>query len=176
MYAGPSDALLMASAEQALPLRASWLCTTRLQVRAEASLPLPTRTLRAVRLALAAKGGLIAGDLPPYEAFPVGGANSVRGYEEGGVGSGRAFASASAELRFPIAGAVGGVVFADVGGDCGTGAAVLGDPGGTRGKPGVGAGVGAGLRLDSPLGPWRLEYALSDGGARRFHLGMGKSF
>ena len=29
------------------------------------------------------KGGMIVGDLPPYEAFPIGGTNSVRGYSEG---------------------------------------------------------------------------------------------
>ena len=29
------------------------------------------------------KGGVIVGDLPPYEAFPIGGTNSVRGYSEG---------------------------------------------------------------------------------------------
>ena len=35
---------------------------------------------------------MIVGDLPPYEAFPIGGTNSVRGYAEGerwGVGRGR---------------------------------------------------------------------------------------
>lgn len=29
------------------------------------------------------KGGMIVGDLPAYEAFPIGGTNSVRGYSEG---------------------------------------------------------------------------------------------
>ena len=40
--------------------------------------------------------------LPPYEAFPIGGTNSVRGYSEGGVGSGRNFASGTLELHFPL--------------------------------------------------------------------------
>jgi outer membrane protein assembly factor BamA len=40
----------------------------------------------STRLTVAAKGGNVIGDLPPYEAFPIGGANSVRGYPEGGVG------------------------------------------------------------------------------------------
>ena len=31
-------------------------------------------------LYLKGKAGLIHGDLPPYEAFPIGGTNSVRGY------------------------------------------------------------------------------------------------
>ena len=51
---------------------------------------------------LCGKGGAIMGDLPPYEAFPLGGTNSVRGYSEGGVGSGRNFAAATVELHFPL--------------------------------------------------------------------------
>jgi outer membrane protein insertion porin family len=47
-------------------------------------------------------GGMIVGDLPPYEAFPIGGTNSVRGYSEGGVGSGRNYAAGTAELHFPL--------------------------------------------------------------------------
>jgi hypothetical protein len=51
-------------------------------------------------------GGVIFGDLPPYEAFPIGGTNSVRGYGEGGVGSGRSFVAGTAELHYPIYGPV----------------------------------------------------------------------
>lgn len=51
--------------------------------------------------ALCAGGGII-GDLPPYEAFPIGGTNSVRGYSEGGIGSGRNYAAGTAELHFPL--------------------------------------------------------------------------
>ena len=42
------------------------------------------------------------GDLPPYEAFPIGGTNSVRGYSEGGVGTGRRYAVGTAELHWPL--------------------------------------------------------------------------
>ena len=47
-----------------------------------------------------------------------------------------------------------------------------GDPAGARGKPGTGCGCGLGTRIDSPLGPLRLEYALNDRYARRFHFGV----
>ena len=47
---------------------------------------------------------MIAGDMPPYEAFPLGGTNSVRGYAEGAVGSARNFVAANAELRWPLFG------------------------------------------------------------------------
>ena len=38
-----------------------------------------------------------------------------------------------------------------------------------------GFGYGAGVRVDSPVGPLRLEYAFNDRGTRRFHFGIGKS-
>ncbi|CAH2075761.1 unnamed protein product [Thlaspi arvense] len=38
----------------------------------------------------------------PYEAFAIGGTNSVRGYEEGAVGSGRSYAVGSGEMAFPL--------------------------------------------------------------------------
>ena len=49
---------------------------------------------------------MILGDLPPYEAFPIGGTNSVRGYSEGGVGSGRNYVAGTAALQWPIYGPV----------------------------------------------------------------------
>lgn len=42
------------------------------------------------------------GDLPPYEAFVIGGNYSVRGYSDGGVGTGRNYATGTTELRFPL--------------------------------------------------------------------------
>ena len=53
-----------------------------------------------------AAGGVIVGDLPPYEAFPIGGTNSVRGYSEGGVGSGRNYVAGTTALQWPIFGPV----------------------------------------------------------------------
>lgn len=40
------------------------------------------------------------GDFSPHEAFAIGGTNSVRGYEEGAVGSGRSYAVGSGEISF----------------------------------------------------------------------------
>ncbi|MGB3653678.1 MAG: BamA/TamA family outer membrane protein, partial [Rivularia sp. (in: cyanobacteria)] len=48
------------------------------------------------------QGGTVIGDLPPYEAFSLGGANSVRGFGEGDLGTARSFLQASAEYRFPV--------------------------------------------------------------------------
>jgi outer membrane protein insertion porin family len=66
-----------------------------------------------------------------------------------------------------------GTLFADYGSDLDSGQRVLGDPAGARGKPGSGHGYGAGVRIDSPVGPLRLEYAWNAAGLRRFHLGIG---
>ena len=66
-----------------------------------------------------------------------------------------------------------GTTFADYGTDLDSGASVKGDPAGVREKPGRGYGYGAGVRLDTPVGPLRLECALNDRGLRRFHLGIG---
>lgn len=70
-------------------------------MRAERSAPLPL--INGLKLYGCAKGGAIIGDLPPYEAFPIGGTASVRGYGEGAVGSGRHYVAGTAEVHFPIA-------------------------------------------------------------------------
>lgn len=66
-----------------------------------------------------------------------------------------------------------GTLFLDYGSDLDSGVQVLGDPAGARGKPGSGYGFGAGIRVDTPVGPLRIEYAYNDSGKRRFHLGIG---
>ncbi|XP_019436037.1 PREDICTED: outer envelope protein 80, chloroplastic-like isoform X2 [Lupinus angustifolius] len=48
-----------------------------------------------------------------------------------------------------------------------------GDPAGARLKPGNGPGSGFGIRVDSPLGPFRLEYAFNDKKHKRFYFGVG---
>jgi outer membrane protein insertion porin family len=40
----------------------------------------------------------VEGNFSPHEAFPIGGTNSVRGYKEGAVGSGRSYAIGSGEV------------------------------------------------------------------------------
>jgi len=47
-------------------------------------------------------GGHVVGNFPPHEAFAIGGTNSVRGYEEGAVASGRSYAVGSGEISFPM--------------------------------------------------------------------------
>lgn len=127
-------------------------------------------------LVLNVQGGTILGDLPPYEAFSLGGTSGVRGYEDGDVGSGRSYVQATAEYRFPLISIVGGEIFADYGTDLGTGSSVPGNPAGSRGKPGNGLGYGAGLRINSPIGPVRIDYAINSRSESRIQFGIGERF
>lgn len=127
-------------------------------------------------LALNVQGGTILGDLPPYEAFALGGSNSVRGFDEGDLGSGRHYIQATAEYRFPVFSIINGALFADFATDLGSGNSVPGDPAGIRDKPGTGFGVGVGVRIQSPIGPIRIDYGFSNEGDSRLHFGIGERF
>jgi outer membrane protein insertion porin family len=121
------------------------------------------------------QGGTNLGDLPPYEAFPLGGVSSVRGYEDAGLAAGRSYVRLSTEYQFPIVSILGGSIFADYGTDLGTGSSVPGNPAGSRGKPGSGFGYGAALRVNSPFGPLQLNYGLNDRGETRIQFGLNLS-
>ncbi|HLP88211.1 MAG TPA: outer membrane protein assembly factor [Nostocaceae cyanobacterium] len=165
------------STEQSVPIGQGQISMNRL--RANYSQYLPVKffdTPQPQVLAFNFQAGTVIGDLPPYEAFNLGGTNSVRGYDNGDVGSGRSYVLASAEYRFPLFPIAGGVLFADFASDLGSGDTVLGDPAGARDKPGNGFGYGAGVRVDSPLGLIRADYGFNDQGDSRFHFGFGQRF
>ncbi|MCL1471746.1 BamA/TamA family outer membrane protein [Argonema antarcticum] len=173
-----SGSLLRFGLEQSVPIGLGNVFLTRL--RGSYSYYIPVKftnfTTGAQALAFNVQGGTVLGDLPPYEAFSLGGSNSVRGYEEGDLGSGRSYIQATAEYRFPVFSVVGGALFVDFGTDIGSGGSVLGDPAGVRGKPGTGFGYGLGVRIQSPLGPIRIDYGLNDNGDSRIHFGIGERF
>ena len=128
-------------------------------------------------IAINVQGGTVIGNLPPAEAFNLGGFDSVRGYGENDVGSGRSYVLLSSEYRFPIYKSVlGGVLFADFASDLGSGDTVLGEPAEVRDKPGTGLGLGGGLRVNSPLGLIRLDFGVSDQGESRLRFGFGQRF
>jgi outer membrane protein insertion porin family len=127
-------------------------------------------------LAFNLQAGTVIGDLPPTEAFRLGGRNSVRTYDSGDIGSGRSYFLASGEYRFPVGRDVGGVIFVDFASDLGTGDSVLGKPAVVRDKPGTGAGVGVGVRVRSRFGLIRLDMGVSDSGDLKFVLGTKQRF
>jgi outer membrane protein insertion porin family len=122
------------------------------------------------------QAGTVIGDLPPTEAFRLGGRNSVRTYDSGDIGSSRSYFLASGEYRFPVGRDVGGVIFVDFESDLGTGDSVLGKPAAVRDKPGTGAGVGVGVRVRSRFGLIRLDMGVSDSGDLKFVLGTKQRF
>ena len=127
-------------------------------------------------LAFNAQAGTVLGDLPPYEAFILGGSNSVRGWPEGELGNGRSYFQATAEYRFPIISAVGGALFVDYGTTLGSQDAVTGIPALVRGLPGSGVGYGLGVRIQSPVGPIRIDLGFNDEGDSRVNFGIGEKF
>ena len=128
-------------------------------------------------LAFQVTAGTNVGNLPPYEAFCLGGSNSVRGYYDCDLGVGKSFGEATLEYRFPIFSIISGEVFVDGGTSFGSQPNVPGNPGGLLLKPGDGFSVGTGLIVTTPVGPLRLEVASQDfTGEWRFNLGVGWKF
>jgi outer membrane protein insertion porin family len=170
--------ILRLNAEQSVPLGRGSIFMNRL--RGSYSQYIPVRFLNFTEgpqaLAFNVQIGTILGDVPPYEAFALGGTNSIRGYDEGEVGGGRSYAQFTAEYRFPLFSFLGGALFVDAGTDLGSGNAVPGAPGPSRGKPGSGFGYGAGVRVQTPLGPLRIDYGFNDQGQGRIHFGIGERF
>ena len=124
-----------------------------------------------------AKIGTIIGDLPPYEAFCLGGASSVRGWNSCDLGVARNFGEATGEYRFPIWRLISGVLFVDAGSDFGSQSNVPGKPGKILEKPGSGFSVGPGAVINTPVGPIRIEAATQDfSGNWRYNIGIGWKF
>jgi outer membrane protein insertion porin family len=173
-----SGSLVRLGVEQSIPVGEGSILLTRLRGSYSYYIPVSFTNFTPGPQALAfnLQGGTVLGDLPPYEAFSLGGSTSVRGYDEGDVGSGRSFIQATAEYRFPLFSVIGGALFVDFASDLGSGSNVPGNPAGVRGKPGNGLGFGLGVRVQSPLGPIRVDYGFNDDGSSRLHFGIGERF
>ncbi|WP_425185148.1 BamA/TamA family outer membrane protein [Microcystis sp. M113S1] len=181
-----SGSFLRLGLEQTIPVGSGSIFGTR--VRGSYSYFIPVRFINPFNLfetdifkgqqslAFNVQAGTVLGDLPPYDAFIVGGSNSVRGYAEGEVGSGRSYFQATAEYRFPIVAIIGGALFVDFGTTIGSQGDVPGQPGIVRGLPGTGLGYGLGVRVQSPVGQIRVDYGFNVDGGSRLHFGIGERF
>lgn len=175
----PTDgSFLRLGVEQSIPIGSGSILLNRLRGSYSQYIPVNFTNFNEgpETLAFNIQAGTVFGDLPPYEAFSLGGSNSVRGYGEGELGSGRSFVTATAEYRFPIFSVVGGALFVDFGSDLGTADNVPGEPAILLDKPGTGVGYGVGVRVNSPLGPLRLDYGLNSDGDSRIQFGIGEKF
>ncbi|MEG4288960.1 BamA/TamA family outer membrane protein, partial [Microcoleus sp. C2C3] len=176
-----SGSILSLSTEQSIPLGRGNIVSNRLLANYIQYVPvtllgrLESEALPEM-LAFNLQAGTVIGDLPPTEAFRLGGRNSVRTYDSGDIGTGRSYFLASGEYRFPVGRDVGGVIFVDFESDLGTGDSVLGKPASVRDKPGTGAGVGVGVRVRSGFGLIRLDMGVSDAGEIKFVLGTRQRF
>ncbi|MCZ8226439.1 MAG: BamA/TamA family outer membrane protein [Microcystis sp. LE19-84.1B] len=181
-----SGSFLRLGLEQTIPVGSGSIFGTR--VRGSYSYFIPVRFINSFNLfetdifkgqqslAFNVQAGTVLGDLPPYDAFIVGGSNSVRGYAEGEVGSGRSYLQATAEYRFPIVAIIGGALFVDFGTTIGSQGDVPGQPGIVRDLPGIGLGYGLGVRVQSPVGQIRVDYGFNVDGGSRIHFGIGERF
>lgn len=128
----------------------------------------PRRTI-AVRI----KAGTITGTVPFFEQFFVGGADSLRGYDEDRFW-GKTSVLSTIEYRQPIQKSFNAILFVDYGGAWG------GYPG-FRGLsqssgPNFHIGYGFGLSFRTPLGPIRLDLGFNEEGKSKTHFLIGTSF
>lgn len=130
--------------------------------------------------------------IPDFERFRLGGPTTVRAYEEQGIGPGNFLLISNVEWRVPIIWKLGTAVFFDGGNAWGEMDDVRGaDFRLTADPDDVGGGdvrysTGVGLRLATPVGPARLDYAqklkrarFSDGRLEdlwAIHLSLGQAF
>ena len=123
------------------------------------------------------KAGTILGELPPYEAFCMGGTSSVRGWGSCDLAVSKSFVEGTAEYRFPVWRMISGALFVDAGSDLGTQKDVPGEPGNLLQKTGSGYSLGGGVGVKTPIGPLRLDIASQDlSGDWRYTLGVGWKF
>ncbi|MDC3122047.1 BamA/TamA family outer membrane protein, partial [Prochlorococcus sp. AH-716-J21] len=123
------------------------------------------------------KAGTSIGQLPPYEAFCMGGTSSVRGWGACELAVSKSFVEGTAEYRFPIWRMLSGAFFVDAGSDLGSQNDVKGKPGKLLKKSGSGFSIGGGVGVKTPIGPLRLDVASKDlSGDWRYTLGVGWKF
>lgn len=120
-------------------------------------------------LALRVMGGYIHGNIAYGNLFSLGGSNTLRGYEDEQF-KGKKMYAATLEYRFPIAKKIQGVVFTDVGSAW--------DVGGSMpwyvDSRSINYAYGVGVRLQTPIGPIRLDYGHGD--QNKFHFSFGTQF
>ena len=117
---------------------------------------------------VAARGmmGYGTGAIPAMQKFSVGGMDTLRGYRDEQFKGNRMFAS-TIEYRFPIARRVQAALFADIGNAWQSDSFEF--------IKDLKTGIGMGIRLVTPFGPVRVDYANGSQGGRT-HFSFGGQF
>jgi outer membrane protein insertion porin family len=132
-------------------------------------LPVAGRNVLAFRLLL----GTVSGDAPYLEQFLIGGPESLRGYRNDRFAGAR-MAILNTEYRFPISKNLLGVLFVDLGDAWG--GALARDPYFQGDESFIAhLGYGAGVRVQTPIGPIRLDLGFSEEGTET-HFGLSHMF
>jgi outer membrane protein insertion porin family len=145
---------------------------------------------RRARIALRVMGGTLAGNVPFFEQYFMGGAETLRGYREDRFWGKNMFL-ASIEPRIPLAANLDAVLFVDVGAAWGA-SDVFRNPNNPDAandatlqklltelpqssgfSPKI--GYGPGIRVMTPLGQLRLDYGFGSEGSRA-HFSFGHTF
>ena len=112
--------------------------------------------------------GYASGNMPLSQRFTMGGSDTLRGYEDDQF-RGNSMLKATLEYRFPIVKKVQGVLFTDNGYAWDKRHEDAFDLGLIKNSYGVG------LRINSPLGPVKLDYGYGEDGGK-FHFSFGGQF
>lgn len=112
--------------------------------------------------------GYAWGDMPLSQRFAMGGSDTLRGYEDDQF-KGNSMLRGTVEYRVPIIKKVQGVLFVDSGYAWDKRDEKRFDLGLIK------VGYGLGLRINSPLGPIKLDYGIGEDD-KRFHFSFGGQF
>lgn len=121
-------------------------------------------------LALRVMAGYISGETSYNQLFDLGGSNNLRGYEDDQF-KGEKMYAATLEYRIPVASKVEAVLFTDMGSAWDIDAGRI--PWYTD-DDSINWSYGVGLRLQTPIGPIRLDYGHGD--RNKFHFSFGAQF
>jgi len=116
---------------------------------------------RKQTMAFRVTAGSAVGGVPDASKFIVGGSDTLRGYKDNEFKGDKQF-TASIEYRYPVMNKVQGVIFTDAG-NAWDGDYKLNN---------LKYSIGTGLRINTPIGPIRLDYGSgSEGGRSHFSFG-----
>jgi outer membrane protein insertion porin family len=115
--------------------------------------------------------GTTTGNVPFLDQFFIGGADTMRGYRDSRF-PGEHMTLWNNELRIPVNDTLDLVGFIDVGDSWGGYAASVFGDGGYK----LHYSYGGGVRVQTPIGPLRLDYGINEAGGSEITYGVGQAF